>query len=77
MDQALDIDDFPPGTRVLTPTGRKGVVLKARGAESKRDHFQRLVVRIGPRAHDTVTLQPGLLRRVETKPYKGESEAKE
>lgn len=77
MNHALDIDDFPPGTPVITPMGRKGVVVKARGSESKRDHFQRLVVKIGPRARDTVTLQPGLLRRrVETKPFMGESETK-
>jgi hypothetical protein len=60
----LDMDDFPVGTRVMTPTGRIGTVVKHRGAESKLDHFQRLTVQLdnGTR-HDLVTLQPHLLTK--------------
>ncbi len=64
MNRMLDMDDFPVGTRVITPTGRIGTVLKHRGAESKLDHFQRLTVQLdnGTR-HDLVTLQPHLLTK--------------
>jgi hypothetical protein len=60
----LDMEDFPVGTRVRTPTGRIGMVIKHRGAESKLDHFQRLTVQLdeGGR-HDLVTLQPHLLTK--------------
>jgi hypothetical protein len=60
----LDMDDFPVGTRVATPTGKVGTVIKHRGAESKLDHFQRLTVRLdGGGRHDLVTLQPHLLTK--------------
>lgn len=64
MKRMLDMDDFPVGTRVMTPTGRIGTVTKHRGAESKQDHFQRLTVQLdnGTR-HDLVTLQPHLLTK--------------
>jgi hypothetical protein len=64
MKRMLDMDDFPVGTRVMTPTGRIGTVMKHRGAESKLDHFQRLTVQLdnGTR-HDLVTLQPHLLTK--------------
>lgn len=58
-----DIEDFPPGTRVRTPTGRIGVVEKVRGRQSKRDHFERLVIRLGPKPRDTIALQPHLLTK--------------
>lgn len=75
MTRDRDIDEFPPGTRVRTPTGRIGVVEKTRGHESRRDHFPRLVVRIGPRPRDTVILQPALLQRLDKnpEPLSGES----
>jgi hypothetical protein len=58
----LDVEDFPLGTRVETPTGRMGTVTKHRGAESKLDHFLRVTVLLdGPRQKDYVTLQPHLL----------------
>ncbi len=58
----LDMEDFPIGTRVTTPSGRTGVVTKHRGAESKLDHFQRITVLLdGKRKNDYVTLQPHLL----------------
>ncbi len=64
MKRMLDMEDFPVGTRVKTPSGRIGTVIKHRGAESKLDHFQRLTVRLdeGGR-HDLVTLQPHLLTK--------------
>jgi len=64
MKRMLDMDDFPVGTRVMTPTGRIGTVIKHRGAESKLDHFQRLTVQLdeGGR-HALVTLQPHLLTK--------------
>ena len=64
MNRMLDMEDFPVGTRVMTPTGRIGTVMKHRGAESKLDHFQRLTVQLdeGTR-HDLVTLQPHLLTK--------------
>ena len=64
MKRMLDMEDFPVGTRVQTPSGRVGTVIKHRGAESKLDHFQRLTVRMddGGR-HGLVTLQPHLLTK--------------
>lgn len=62
MKRMLDMEDFPMGTRVTTPSGRTGVVTKHRGAESKLDHFQRITVLLdGKRKNDYVTLQPHLL----------------
>ncbi len=64
MKRMLDMEDFPVGTRVQTPTGRIGTVIKHKGAESKLDHFQRLTVRLdGGARHDLVTLQPHLLAK--------------
>ncbi|MBB5271535.1 hypothetical protein [Quisquiliibacterium transsilvanicum] len=68
MRRMLDMEDLPIGARVRTPTGRVGTVVKHRGAESKRDHFQRVVVFVGPRPRDTVALQPHLLERVDKCP---------
>lgn len=64
MRRDLDVEDFPVGTRVMTPTGRVGTVIKHRGAESKLDHFQRLTVRLdGGGRRNLVTLQPHLLAK--------------
>ena len=64
-----DVDDFPPGTWVTTPSGRVGRVVKHRGHESKRDHFLRVTVQLdGGGRHDLVTLQPRLLRRLDKCP---------
>lgn len=65
----LDIDDLPPGTWVKTPAGRIGSVIKARGAESKHDHFQRVVVYFGGGPRDTVVLQPHLLVKLPSNPH--------
>ena len=64
----LDIDDLPPGTWVRTPAGMVGSVLKCRGAESKYDHFQRVVVYFGGGPRDTVVLQPHLLVKLDKHP---------
>jgi len=64
MKRMLDMEDFPVGTRVATPSGRTGTVTKHRGAESKFDHFQRItVVFDGGKRNDMVTLQPHLLAK--------------
>lgn len=57
----VDLDQFPIGTLVRTPSGRVGKVIKHRGAESKHDHFLRLVVHFGGGPRDSVVLQPRLL----------------
>lgn len=60
-----DVDDFPIGTRVITPSDRPGVVVAHQGAESKDDMHERCVVRYTD-AHgedrNLVTLLPHLLR---------------
>lgn len=64
MRRDVDIEDFPVGTRVRTPSGRVGTVIKHRGAESKFDHFLRVTVRLdGGTRHNLVTLQPRLLAK--------------
>lgn len=60
-----DVETFPPGTLVRTPTGRIGIVKKSRGHESRFDHFQRIVVDFGGGPRDNVVLQPHLLERFE------------
>lgn len=67
MKRDVDVDHFPPGTRVKTPTGRTGTVIKHRGHESKFDHFLRVTVLMdGGTRHDLVTLQPHLLMKCPT-----------
>jgi hypothetical protein len=64
MRHDVDIDDFPPGTRVRTPTGRAGTVIKKVGQCSKLDHFLRVTIRLdGGGYKNTVTLQPSLLTK--------------
>jgi hypothetical protein len=64
MRRDVDVEDFPPGCRVMTPTGRAGTVIKHRGAESKLDHFLRVTVQLdGGTRHNLVTLQPHLLTK--------------
>jgi len=62
--RVLDLDDFPPGTLARTPSGRIGIVIKHQGAESKRDHFQRVVLRFNADPRDSVMLQPHMLERI-------------
>ena len=69
MRRDLDVEDFPVGTRVMTPTGRKGTVIKHKGFESKHDHFLRVAVQMdGGGRHDLVTLQPHLLTKCPPEP---------
>lgn len=65
MTRDQDIETFPAGTLVRTPTGRIGIVKKSRGHESRFDHFQRIVVDFGGGPRDNVVLQPHLLTRFE------------
>ena len=60
----VDVDYFPAGCLVITPTGRVGTVIKPRMLESKRDSFVRLEVRFSADPRDSVALQPHLLVRV-------------
>ena len=72
----LGVDDLPPGTWVRTPAGKIGSVIKSRGAESKHDHFERVVVYFGGGARDTVVLQPHLLVKLDKHPSELDSELK-
>lgn len=76
MKRMWDMEDFPVGTVVRTPTGRVGTVVKHRGAESKHDHFQRVVVFFGPRQRDSVALQPHLLERLDKCPAAQDTEGR-
>ena len=61
-----DLDEFPIGSRVITPSGRAGTVIRHKGYESKRDNFLRVIVRYDGRDRRAlVTLQPMLLRKVQ------------
>ena len=60
----VDVDYFPEGCQVITPTGRVGTVIKPRMLESKRDSFVRLEVRFSADPRDSVALQPHLLVKV-------------
>ena len=53
----LDMDDVPIGSIVKTPSGRVGVVIKHRGAESKLDLFQRVVIKFYEPLGDSVVSQ--------------------
>ena len=57
----LDMEDFPIGSWVKTPSGRIGTVLKHRGAQSRHDLFQRVIVGFFEPIGDSVALQPHLL----------------
>lgn len=63
-----ELEDFPIGAAVLTPSGRRARVVKHLSGASKRDAFTRLICRYeggGPK--DLVTLQPHQLRLAEPK----------
>lgn len=56
-------DRHPIGTVVLTPSGRRAIVKKYLSGASKRDAFDRVVVRyVDGDARDLVTLQPHQIR---------------
>lgn len=62
-----DVEDFPVGTRVVTPSGQLGVVVAHKGTHSKFDAFERCMVRYTGRRmqgadRGTVELAPHLLK---------------
>ena len=67
MNNNAEIEDFPLGCVVSTPTGSIGVVVKHRYA-SKIDHFARVDVQFSNNPRDGVVLQPKYLTLVELPP---------
>ena len=60
----LDMEDFPIGSIVKTPSGRIGTVVKHRGAQSRFDLFQRIIIEFEEPIGDSVALQPHLLTMI-------------
>lgn len=60
----VDVEDLPIGCLVKTPSGRVGLVIKHQGAQSKQDHFQRVMLRFNEDPRDSVLLQPQMLERI-------------
>ena len=72
----VDMDEFPIGCRVITPSGRAGTVIRHKGYESKRDSFLRVIVRYDGRDRRAlVTLQTKMLRKVQQAVLVGVSSA--
>lgn len=68
-----ELEDFPPGMVVLTPTGRRAIVKKHLTGASKRDYFARLICQYeGGGIKDLVTLQPHQLRPVDIGPERSQ-----
>lgn len=64
-----EIEDFPLKSIVLTPSGRRAVVIKHLSGASKFDCFSRIVCRYeGGGRKDLVTLQPHQLRMAPAPP---------
>ena len=59
-----DMEDFPIGSIVKTPSGRVGMVVKHRGAQSRHDLFQRIIIEFEDPIGDSVALQPHLLTMI-------------
>ena len=59
-----DMEDFPIGSIVKTPSGRVGRVVKHRGAQSRHDLFQRIIIEFDEPFGDSVALQPHLLKMI-------------
>ncbi|OWF65086.1 hypothetical protein B6A14_04545 [Polynucleobacter hirudinilacicola] len=59
-----DMEDFPIGSIVKTPSGRVGTVVKHRGAQSRHDLFQRIIIEFEDPIGDSVALQPHLLTMI-------------
>ncbi|OIM98662.1 hypothetical protein A9235_07265 [Polynucleobacter sp. MWH-Tro8-2-5-gr] len=59
-----DMEDFPIGSIVRTPSGRIGTVVKHRGAQSRFDLFQRIIIEFEDPIGDSVALQPHLLTMI-------------
>lgn len=61
----FDMEDFVIGEEVLTPTGRRAVVVKHLSGASKKDCFTRIMLRyVGGGPKDLVTLQPHQLTKI-------------
>ena len=60
-----DMEDFPVGSKVKTPSGRVGTVVKHRGAQSRHDLFQRIIIEFNEPIGDSVALQPHLLTLIQ------------
>jgi len=60
----LDMEDFQIGSKVMTPSGRVGTVVKHRGAQSRHDLFQRVIIEFDEPIGDSVALQPHLLKLI-------------
>lgn len=61
----LDMEDIPIGSIVKTPSGRVGRVVKHRGAQSRYDLFQRVIIEFDEPYGDSVALQPHLLTLIQ------------
>ena len=59
-----DMEDFPIGSIVKTPSGRVGRVVKHRGAQIRHDLFQRIIIEFEDPIGDSVALQPHLLTMI-------------
>lgn len=59
-----EMEDFPIGAKVKTPSGRVGTVVKHRGAQSRHDLFQRIIIEFDEPIGDSVALQPHLLQLI-------------
>ena len=67
MNSNAELEDFPLGCVVRTPTGCVGVVVKHR-VTSKIDHFCRIDVQFSANPRDGVVLQPKYLELIEMPP---------
>lgn len=64
--RTLHLEDFEAGMPVLTPSGKRAIVVKTLAGASKRDLCDRVIVKYeGGHAKDLVTLQPHQLRLAE------------
>jgi hypothetical protein len=60
----FDREDFPEGMEVITPSGRRAIVVKQLSGASKFDPFSRVTCRyVGGGPKDLVTLQPHQLKK--------------
>lgn len=63
MNRVFELEDFSKGDIVLTPSGRRAIVVKLLVGTSKRDLCDRIICKFEDgRTRDFVTLQPRQLR---------------
>lgn len=63
MQALYELEDFAVGDVVLTPSGRRAIVVRLLSGASKKDCFSRVMVRYEDGgSKDLVTLQPHQLR---------------